>query len=180
MTSKSLIPMIHMVADIEASLIEGEGLLTPEIEAMLEIKEIKIPEKVDGYAFIWDRIELAEAYHKARAAEAAKNAKVIANFKENFKNRLKFAMEELGTKELRGNDFLFRLQATNPKVIIDDEDAIHDAYKTVKTETVINKAAIAKDIKADVPFAGAHLEMTPSLRKYSNTSIETKGKKVTV
>lgn len=50
------------------------------------------------------------------------------------------------------------------KTIIDDLEAVPEVFKTVKTETAVDKTAIKKAISSGEPIPGAHLEESKNLQ----------------
>lgn len=165
--SESLRELVSVASEIENHLIESAGLLTPELENALAVIEIKLPQKIDGYNAVLERMEMAEAYWKMKASEFQAVAKGCASAREFVKNRLKEVMKENNLTELVGNDVKFKLSNSKPKMIIDDE-TLDKAYFMQVTEVVPDKKRIEEDLKMSVPIAGAKLEETKSLRAYPN------------
>lgn len=166
--NKSLIVLASQANSIEQMLIEASGELTPEIEAILSIRDTQLPEKVDSYYFIMERMKAGEAFYKEKADMFSKAAKSFKNAQETLKERLKLAMVELTTDELRGNAFRFKLSAGKPSVLVTDEDAIPREYFEEVTEFVLKKDRLSEDLKiGEVP--GAVLDQTMTLRSFVNS-----------
>lgn len=165
--SNSLVSIVREVATLETLLIESGGELTPEIESMLTVKEVNLPEKVDNYEAMLDRLESIEGLYKERAKMFSTAAKSLGNAQDTLKERLKFAMKELGVTELMGHDIRFKLSATKPRLVIDDEKLVPKDYKVEVVTTEVQKDKLAEDLKIG-SVAGAHLEESFSLRKYVN------------
>ena len=168
--NKSLSLIVSQVADIENMLIESEGVITPEIEAILAVKEINLPEKVDSYAAVIERFEMIEEYYKAKSDNILKIARAASAVYSRCKENLKFAMKELGVDEINGHDMRFKLSASKPSIIIEDDSKIDAAYKITETIVKIDKNKIGEDLKIGVPVAGAKMQENFSLRKYANRS----------
>jgi hypothetical protein len=63
-----------------------------------------------------------------------------------------------GITEIDSPEFVIRVQDNPPKVILDDEDAVPNAFKLTETVTTIRKADIRKSLLEGKTVAGAHLE----------------------
>ena len=167
MENKSLVTIVKEVAHLETMLIEAGGEMTPEIEAMLTVKEVNLPDKVDNYEAMLGRLELIEGLYKDRAKRFASAAKSLGNAQDVLKERLKAAMKELGVNELLGHDIRFKLSSSKPKLVILDEKLIPKEYKVQVIIDELQKDRLTEDLKiGTVP--GASLEETFSLRKYVN------------
>lgn len=171
---KSLIAIVNEVNNLERALIESEGAITPEIESMLAIKDLQLPEKVDSYQFIMNRLELVESGYKMQADLFLRASKTLGNAKESMKERLKLAMQEMGVDELYGNDFRFMKLKTTGTLHINDEDSIPIDYKSARIVTDIDKKSIKKDLENGKVVPGAALEPGHSLRCYVNTNVKDK------
>jgi len=175
MDNKSLIAIANDVTRLEVMLIESNGELTPAIEEMLSVKETNLPEKVDGYANILDRLNQLEAYYKRQASVYTQAANTLANAQHGLKERLKIAMQTMEVSELEGFTTRFKLSTTAGSLVIEDPEMIPLKYKSEVVETVIDKAALKADLeKSEVP--GAKIEPGYSLRKFVNTKITAKDK----
>ena len=71
--------------------------------------------------------------------------------------------------DLEGNNFIFKLQKTKQKVVIDDETKLHDLYLRTKVIHEPDKTKIYDDLKSGVAIDGARLEENFSLKKTLNT-----------
>lgn len=170
--SKSLKQLVDSTSQLENLLIESDGEITPEIEALLVINpemHVQLPAKVDSYALFMDRMDMVSEFYKSKAQDYLKLSKSAESVIERCKANLKFAMESLHTDELKGFDVRFKLVASQPKVIIDDESKIDQTYKKEVIEISIDKKQIAKDLKDGAPVEGAHLEPSFSLRTFANS-----------
>lgn len=166
--SKSLVQITSEVNQLAVMLLESQGLITPEIENALAVKEIALPEKVDNYSYILDRIESEIEFYKKRAEMFDQAASTLNNAKKRLKDRLEYAMNEMGVTELVGNEIKFKRMNSKSKLVIDDEEMIDVKYKSEKTVTVIDKDALYEDLKRDSKVVGAHLEPVSYIRAYVN------------
>lgn len=166
--SKSLVNLVSHASELETALVESGGEITPEIESLLEIKDVHLPDKIDGYAMFLDRMELVEAFYKAKAEAYLRLAKAASNVIDRCESNLKFAMNATHQDELIGNDFRYKLVKSNPAVIVEEESKLDESYKITEVVTKIDKKKIAEDLKLGVPVEGARLEQSHSLRRYAN------------
>lgn len=169
MSNKSLIALVSESAGLESALIESGGEITPAIESLLEIKDLHLPEKVDNYGLVIDRMQVVSAFYKAKADEYLRLAKAASNVVGRCESNLKIAMEAMHTDEILGRDIRYRLVRSNPACIITDDSKIDGAYKITETITKVDKKRLAEDLKLGVPVEGAKLEAGYSLRRYLNS-----------
>ena len=167
--SKSLISLAEESAKIETMLVESGGELTEAIEALLAEIDVKLPEKVENYSSLMDRMEALSVYYNDRAAFLQRMAKAASNVVDRCSENLKIAMVKLETDEIRGIDVRYKLTNTAGKVVIENDANVDPAYTTIEQVTKIDKKRIAEDLKLGVAVKGARLEIGKSLRKYANT-----------
>lgn len=172
MSAKSLLQITSEVNQLEQMLIEGGGEITETIESMLAIRDISLPEKVDSYSFVLQRLESNAQFYKERAAMFQNAAKTIENAQKSLKDRLKIAMHELQVTELAGNEVKYKLTASKPKLVIEDVEMIPLKYKREVISTEIDKEKIEQDLRENIEVIGAKLEPVFALRQ----SVNTKGK----
>jgi hypothetical protein len=169
MSNKSLMSLVDVAAELERALIESGGLITPELEQLLEVKDVHLPEKVDSHALVIDRMESIAAFYKAKAEFFLRLAKSAVNVADRCEANLKMAMQAMGADEIKGMDIRYRLVRSNPACVIEDEAKIDGGYKVTETITKVDKKRILEDLKIGVPVEGARLEQGYSLRQYPNT-----------
>lgn len=162
--SESLNSILQKLVTIEGMLVESQGEITPEIESLLAVKEITLPEKVEGYAAVIERLKLVTEYYENKAELYAKISKATKLAGDRCKDNLKNAMDILGVKELKGVETKFKLSPSNPSVVISDESLIEGPYLITETVTKVDKRKIAEDLKLGVPVKGATLKENFSLR----------------
>lgn len=166
MDKKSLVKIAQESAELERILIESDGQLTPEIEAALEVKEIELPDKVEAYHHIINRVEMLTEHYKKQADFYLRLKKTCENFQQALEENIKTTMRITGKPEINGNTVVYKLVNSNPKLIIENQDAIPAEYKTQVVETVVNNKMIKEHLVAGLEVEGAKLEPTVSLRKY--------------
>lgn len=169
---KSLSLIVSEVAQLEAMLIESDGEITPEIESMLAVREIQLPEKVDRYASVIERFDLIEEFYKEKADQIYKLAKAAGTVSIRCKENLKASMMDLNVSELTGNEIKFKLSPSNPSVEIVDQSKLNGSYLITETITKVDKKRIGEDLKLGVPVDGAELRQTFSLRKSLNRKLK--------
>lgn len=174
MSTKSLAVLIDETAALEHALVESQGEITPEIEAMLAVKDTHLPEKVDAYAMVIERMDTIFAFYRAKAELFNRMAKAAEAVSNRCEYNLKTAMETLHTDEIKGHDIKFKLLKSNPAVEIEDDSKLDPAYLITETVTKVDKKRIVEDLKLGVPVAGAKLRQSFALRKYVNTPTSTK------
>lgn len=165
---KTLIDLAKQASEIENMLVESCGVITPEIEAMLSVKEAQLPEKVDAYSYVIDRLDALEEFYLKKADEIYAIAKSMNQARSRCRDNIKRAMIESNTDELLGNDYRFKLQNGKQAVVFNNEELIPDAYKNEKILKVVDKERIAEDLKMGIPVPGCHLSDGRSLRQYVN------------
>lgn len=162
--------IVSFVGQLESLLISSEGEITEEMAPLLVLKEVNLPEKVDSYYMMMDRMEFVSMFYKQKAEAFLKMAKAAERIIENCENNLYLSMKELQVDELKGNDFRFILKNNPPSVQIDNEELIDAAYReTIPATTVIRKKKIADDLKLGVPVAGAQLVTKQSIKMSLNS-----------
>jgi hypothetical protein len=166
--NKSLLELVSRAASLEEMLIQSGGEITPELEAELAITEISLPEKIDGYSLVIDRMDSIAEFYKRKADMILKLSRAASNVSDRCKFNLKSAMQTLGTEEILGFDVKFKLVNSNPSCVIDDESIIDGAYIITETITKVDKKRLTEDLKLGIPCAGARLERGVSLRQYAN------------
>ena len=169
MENKSLVEIVNQSRDIEQHLLENGGELTPEIEAMLALTDIQLPSKIDQYAYLLDRMSLIQDYYKQQAEKYAKFSKAAAQVQLRCKDNLHFAMAALNLREIEGFENKFKLVKSPPSVVIDDEHALDEKYKSTEIVIKVNKKMIADDLKSGVDVVGAHTEQGESIRRFANS-----------
>ena len=138
-------------------------------------------ETAQAIADTWESVELAfedkaENYAKIIAQEKAEADSIAAEIKrlterkkaregkaDRMKATLHAAMQAAGRTKFSTPLFTFAMQKNPPALVVDDENAIPEQYKTIVTKTEIDKAAIKEACKTGT-VEGAHLEQGESLR----------------
>ena len=138
----------------------------PEFNDVVEIRNL-LPQKVDGYKAVMDKLDQEAKYFKAQADKFLTAASSLKRLHTDLKERIKIAMKELGVDELQGDDFRFKLSNTKPKLKINME--VLPAEYTIQTiDYIADKEKIEMELNEGVIIDGAELEHGHSLRTYVN------------
>ncbi len=164
--SESLRALVAQANEINQQVMEGDGVLTPELEAMLSEIELKLPQKIDAYAVIMERSEIEEAYWKEKARQCSEMAKRYSGVRSRLKDNIKFAMEQLGMSEAVGNEVRFKLTRSKPQLVI-NEDFLDSKYLVETIVKSVDKKAIEADLKEGKEVEGATLMEVFALRSYA-------------
>ncbi len=147
---------------------EAEGELTPQLEEWLNEVEKNIAVKTDHYQFVLDRLEANSEALDKRSKELRAAAVALQSVKENINGRIKHAMQTMGTNEIKGESFRFKLSSAAPRVVVDNEAAIPLTFKREETIWTADKKAIKESFDLGVPVEGCHIEQGATLRTYVN------------
>lgn len=154
-------------------LVETGGEMTPEIEAALINIDSRTPDKIDAYAIIMERMDMESKYWKDKAKYMSAVGKACENVKEKLRSNIKYAMQELGKRELAGRDVRFVLSPSKPTLVIKEEflDAKYFKTEVVKTP---DKKAIEEALLLGEDVEGAMVVESYSLRQYANSKGESR------
>ena len=150
-------------------IIENGGELTPELEIMMQEKNIQLAGKVDAYAYVWEEMDMRYDQFKKKADEFMRIARSCRKVRDSLKERMAWAITEMGKDSVEGEDYRFKLAKTVGKLVIDVEKDIPVAFVKEIIVKEIDKAKLKAAIIEQKEVPGAHIEHTPSLRKYVNT-----------
>jgi hypothetical protein len=164
----SLVIALQQADRLEQMLIESGGEITEEISAELSVNPKTIGELVDIRYVSLERMAMSQEFFKTKAEQFAKIAKSLDSAQEFLLANLKEYMILNDKKELKGDEYQFKLSNMAPKVSIADEAKVPAAYKTQKVVESIDKKKIAEDLKLGVPVEGCVLQEVYSLRKSIN------------
>lgn len=154
---KALVPLAF---EWVSALLANDGELTPEIAEEIEHP---IATKVDNYLHFQRQVEAQSELLKQRAAELTKAAKSLEAISARLDKNMLAAMDIMGVTEIRGNEYVYKKQRCNPRLVIDDEAKLDRSYvietvipEHVETEVDSKKIKTALIDGFEVP--GAHLE----------------------
>jgi hypothetical protein len=170
--NESLPSLVSEALEITNAIIESGGEVTPELEARLNCNEVALAQKVDAYVMMSERLEQEEAYWKAKASEFSAIAKGFVQARERLKNNIKFAMNTLGTDEIHGGAYRYKLTKSAPKLVIQDEKQLPDEFMQTIVEKIPDKDKLLVALKDGFEIPGATLEDVQRLTPYKNTKKE--------
>jgi Ni,Fe-hydrogenase I large subunit len=166
--SKTLPALVVEANEILQEIVTNGGEMNPIIEAILDGVTQEIATKADSYAFVMDKLEAEATLFKERADQFSKAAKACSNLKDRLQERIKMAMQDMGKREVQGDDFRFVLSKAHPKLIVNEEKLPSD-YFMVVSEKIADKQKIRQILDAGGEIFGAKYEEVSALRKYVNT-----------
>lgn len=164
----SLVMLTGLAQQIEKSLIESGGEITPEIEKMLSVVDAELPKKVDSYDFLMQKFDKECELWRERADKLYALSNAFLKAKETLKERILFAMQNSGATEVLGDSVRFKLVATPPALQIVDESKIPEGYFETVIEKKLKKAQLKNDLKEGIPVSGAALTQGQSVRVFAN------------
>lgn len=171
--NRSLVAIVKDFNALDELLIEQSGEVCPTLEQWMQINEHNMAEKVDNYKLYIEHLESRNEYFKGIKDQANQAQNIFKNMVSRMKENLKYAMASLGTDELRGDMYRFKLSKPKSKLTITDAEKIPLEFTKEVTEIQIDMEAIEKAISEGREVPGVTIETNQSLLSYSNT----KGKK---
>lgn len=163
----SLIELAKMQASIETALIESGGELTPEIELMIAKLDLSLPEKVDSYDSLMQRMENLGEYYKARADEFTKLRRACENFVQRLKDNITFAAETMKVEEITGVDSRFKMMTTQSVEVV-ELDKIPGAFIVTETIHKVDSRGILRELKEGASIPGVQLKQSKYPRRFAN------------
>jgi hypothetical protein len=167
--SKTLTQIRESNRLIESLLEAQDGLVTPELETLMSDVSQALPEKIDSYYHVRERIKSEITYLNARETELRNHRKSLENAEARLSENLKYHMKQTGETELLGNDYRFKLSASKPKLIIENENALPAGYVQEVVVKEPQKDRIKEDLEMGLTVPGAKLEQSNQLRSYPVT-----------
>lgn len=167
MSHNSLFQLALTASTVTQKILENEGELSKELEAIFDDTNTDLQVKVDSYAAIMDRLDVDADFFKAKADSYAKVAKSCKALKERLNNNIKAAMQLMETDEIHGEEMRFKLSRLAPKLVI-DEVSLPQTWKMQVVEVVPDKDRIKKAVELGESIPGVSQEDSYSLRKYVN------------
>jgi hypothetical protein len=155
-------PTLYEIEDELISLIETlDGAEDQSLRAEIEEAIMRtVSEEIQKV----DRISQMLAHFESQAQLAAAECKRLQTRKKAFEHsveRLEIyvrnAMQFAGVKKLEGETATLSLRVAPVSVLISDFEAVPAEYKEIRTEVVIDKAAVKKALKGGREVPGAAL-----------------------
>jgi len=171
--NRSLIAIVKDFNALDELLIEQEGELCPTLENWMQINEQNLAEKVDNYKLYIEHLESRNDYFKNIKDQANQAQNIFKNMVSRMKSNLKFSMQSMGTNEINGELYRFKLGKPKLKIFITNSEDIPLKFTKEVTKIEIDMDEIEKAVAAGEIVPGVAIEETSSLLSYANT----KGKK---
>ena len=166
MTEKkaTLYDLVKKQSTITQQLLENDGELTPEIEAMIKKVDEELPKKVDSYATLMDKLKSEVSYLKELEKSISSKRKAVENVLKNLDTRVKQVVMEVG--ELAGDYYTYKPVKQGKKLVIDSNQKFDKCYLTETVVTEVNKKLIQEDLELGEVIPGAEMVPVVSVRKY--------------
>ena len=134
--------------------VEG-GLATEQdyADALVPFNEaaLKVAVKRDRVAEFIMALEKESEHQKELAEKKVKRAKALANVAERIRNMVKYAFVSSGSKELKGNEWTFRLvDNSRPTLVIRNADSLPPECYMTEVVKKLDRAKVEEYIKAGV------------------------------
>lgn len=157
--------------EILAAVDESQGEISPEIESRMAIIEQNIPEKIDAYCYVMDKLEAESKFWKEKSEEAESISRKFASQGEYMKKRIKGYMAEHNLKELVGNESKFTLSKAVSSVTIYDSTHIPDQFIREVVTYVPDKKHLKEALEEGLEIAGCRLDGGAALRRMPNKKL---------
>lgn len=164
MDKETMASLLANIAEIEQSLIETDGVITPEVESRLDSTLRKAQNKVDACAFMRRYFKSRGEFWRKEARMATMAARSCENGDESLESYLKRQMIFYGLDSLNGITDKFTLGKPRQKVRIYDESRIPAKYTDEVVKYVPNHERILDALIRKEHVPGAALEEERTLR----------------
>jgi hypothetical protein len=172
--NKSLMSLVRDHYKLDEDLLKNGGELSEELEQFMQITEKGLSEKIDSYKLYMDHLAFRAEYFDNLAKQAEQYKKVFDNQIKRMKENIKFAMRNMNTTELRGEQYRFALTEPTDKLVIENEEAIPAMFTKEELVLKLDREAIMNELKKGEQVPGAKIELTQQLRQYVNSNSKKK------
>lgn len=156
--NKTLVQLAHGYRQLEETLLQADGELTPELETSLEETTQSLVSKVDACAYVLEQLDADGDYYRKKARALGQVAKTFENMAARLRDRVKYAMGELDVKELTGDDSRFCRSLGGKKLVIANEQDIPAEYWQETVVREINHDLVKLALENGIEIPGARLE----------------------
>ncbi len=170
--SKSLPTLLNEASELENQLVALAGELTPELEQALMQLEIAIPNKVQNYINLLDRLELETDHLYDKGQKFLMASKALGNLRQKLLDNIKNTMVNNQLSELRGSDEVFTITKGKPKVVVGPDAKLPPELVETTIETRPRKDEIRARLERGDLFHGISLEPTVVLKRRINKGIK--------
>lgn len=161
----SLMKRIDDKIAIWQSIKDFDGEVAPFVENWLNDVETSISTKVDSYKFTQEELDLEAERLREEARRIITAARTVEAISEALTSRIKIAMVKLGTDEISGERYRFRLTNVKPELVI-DKSKLPPEFLIQITSSEPDKERIRALLTIGESVPGAHLEESKALRSY--------------
>lgn len=151
---KPLFAIVQEGAQIIKELAESGGDLSPALEHLLGTNEQEIAVKIDAYVAVMDQLKGSAMVLRSRADEFKRASEAMENAGDRCEQRLKDALEILGTDELRGDRHTYKKTVTAQIALDIVPDELPMNYKKQEVKWTPDRTLIMPEIEAGLPVAG--------------------------
>jgi hypothetical protein len=164
---KSLNEIVVETQKILDVIIQSQGEMTPEIEAIHNDLVSNLASKVDSCAYVEKKIQAEADFFKDQAEYYTKIARSLESAKTALRQRVKEAMMNLGYQEICGERSRFKLVPLAQKLVLEQGKLPND-YLSAITQIVPDKERIHFDLAHGIEIPGARLEDNFALKQFAN------------
>ena len=150
--------LYEMLSDTDVD----EQVVKDTLEAITGEIEIK----ADGYAVVIDRLMGEAAIRSKMADKLISSAKALENHATRMKDRLKYCMEQMNVKELKGKYFTYKISGNGGKQPLKYVEGVEIPQSYMKVIVDVDNDKVRKTLEAgeSLPFAyleerGTHLRI---------------------
>lgn len=160
--------IVKDVIALEQLVLEQDGELNETLEVWMQLNADNMADKIDGYSYFIDRLEIGMDYLKAKENELKAARKAYENMIERLQFNLRLTMDMLNIDELRGHDYRYKRTEGKPRVEIYDEQELPLNMMREKINYEPDKDKIKDAIESGNQVLGARLIASTQLRRYIN------------
>lgn len=164
--SQSLYGLALEALRLSQAILESNGEITPEVDALLVVNAQDLAVKADAYDAVITRLQAEEELWRTRRNECEKMLRAHEELQDRLKDRLKEALKAMGKDEIRGDQIRFKLTRAKSKLVLGN-DLPQDCYMPV-TKLEIDKERVRERLEAGEVIPGATLVESVALRRYLN------------
>ena len=155
-------PLAELEDQLQALFDTYEGATDPEIRKELEEQinaalEAEV-RKVDRVSFYLKRCENDMAFCRNEIEGLRAHISLLENRRQRVRDYVQRVMEANSLQRLDGSAATFSIRAGTPSVVVNDELAVPDEFKTVTMVVSIDRRAIKAAIEAGRMVPGADLQ----------------------
>jgi hypothetical protein len=154
---------------LESLLVEVGGETSEIVENWLAEVQHNLSVKIDSYKKFMDFLDMRSSYLRDQAKTFTASAKALETLQDSLKDRIKYTMLHLGSDEMLGGQYRFKLVTMPPKLLC-DESLVPDSYRkeVITVSKVTDKEAIKSDLLGGKEVDGCSMQSVYALRAFTN------------